>query len=191
MAKNDPPFSAREIAEHRRYLHRYAIAHLREADAADEVVQETLLAAVEAQASFKGQSSLRTWLTAILKHKIIDARRRITRNPVVDLGADASEEEFDSLYFDESGAWRTPPSAWSNPEQSFENRRFWEALDECLDGLPPATARAFYLREINGLETEAICKELSISASNCWVMLHRARASLRECLARRWFGSPE
>jgi RNA polymerase sigma-70 factor (ECF subfamily) len=180
-----------EIASHRSYLFRYAIGQLREADRAEEVVQDTLLAAVEAAASFEGKSSMRTWLTAILKHKIIDARRRDAKNPVVDVAAGLEGEEdledFDALYFQANGGWQEPPPAWSNPEQSFENRMFWEAFEECLDKLPVATARAFYLREIHGLETDDICKELSISTSNCWVMLYRARLSLRECLGRRWF----
>lgn len=180
-----------EIAGHRSYLYRYAIGQLRESDRAEEVVQETLLAAVEASASFQGKSSIRTWLTAILKHKIIDARRREAKNPVVDvaggLDPDSDLEDFDALFFNQGGAWQDPPPAWSNPEQCFENRQFWEIFEACLDSLPPATARAFYLREISGLETEDICKELGISTSNCWVMLYRARMGLRESLEKRWF----
>lgn len=180
-----------EIAGHRGYLYRYAIGQLRESNQAEEVVQDTLLAAVEASASFQGKSSIRTWLTAILKHKIIDVRRREAKNPVVDVASSLQGEDdiedFDALFFKEDGHWREAPPAWSSPEQSFENRKFWETFEECLDALPKATARAFYLREIAGLETEDICKELSISTSNCWVMLHRARLSLRESLQRRWF----
>ena len=184
-------FRVEDLAEHRRYLYRYAIGQLREPSQAEEVVQDTLLAAVEAAAGFQGKSSVRTWLTAILKHKIIDAKRREAKNPVVDvaggLGAEDDLEDFDALYFNQGGGWQEPPPAWSNPEQCFENRLFWEAFEECMDNLPSATARAFYLREINGLETDDICKELSISTSNCWVMLYRARLNLRECLERRWF----
>jgi RNA polymerase sigma-70 factor (ECF subfamily) len=184
-------FRLEDLAEHRRYLFRYAIAQLRESQTAEEVVQDALLAAVEASASFQGKSSVRTWLTAILKHKIIDAKRRDAKNPVVDVvaGLDSEEdlEDFSALYFKQDGHWHEPPPAWSNPEQSFENNMFWKAFEECLDNLPPTTARAFYLREINELDTEEICKELAISTSNCWVMLYRARMNLRECLERRWF----
>ncbi len=181
-----------EIAGHRPYLYRYAIGQLRERDRAEEVVQETLLAAVESSASFQGKSSIRTWLTAILKHKIIDVRRRDAKNPIVDIAAsmdgDNDIEDFDALLFREDGHWREAPPAWTSPEQSYENCAFWEVLEKCLASLPPATAKAFYLREISGMETEEICKELDISASNCWVMLYRARVSLRESLERRWFG---
>jgi RNA polymerase sigma-70 factor, ECF subfamily len=180
-----------EIASHRSYLYRYAVGQLREPAQAEEVVQDTLLAAVEASASFQGKSSMRTWLTAILKHKIIDAKRREAKSPIVDvasgLGTDDDLEDFDALYFQQNGGWQEPPPAWTNPEQSLENSMFWEAFEECLGNLPAATARAFYLREISGLETDDICKELAISTSNCWVMLYRARLNLRECLERRWF----
>ncbi|MES2353386.1 MAG: sigma-70 family RNA polymerase sigma factor [Pseudomonadota bacterium] len=186
-------FRLEDLAEHRRYLFRYAIAQMRERDVAEELVQETLLAAVESSDSFQGKSSVRTWLTAILKYKIIDAKRRDAKSPVVDLASalDAEDdiEDFDSLYFKSDGHWQEPPPAWSNPAQSFENNMFWKAFEECLDNLPATTARAFYLREITGLETEDICKELAITTSNCWVMLYRARMNLRECLERRWFQS--
>lgn len=190
-AKNDNAPRPEDLAEHRPYLFRYAIAQLRESDAAEEVVQETLLAAFEASGGFQGKSSLRTWLTSILKHKIIDAKRREAKSPIVDvaaaLNAEEDIEDFDALFFQADGHWHEPPPAWTSPEQSFENGQFWEAFDECMDNLPEMTARAFYLREIGGLDTDDICKELGISSSNCWVMLYRARMGLRECLERRWF----
>jgi RNA polymerase sigma-70 factor (ECF subfamily) len=182
-------FSAEDLTEHRRYLYRYAIAQLREPDAAEEAVQDTLLAALEAAASFAGKSSLRTWLTAILKHKIIDQKRRQARSPVVLAQGedDASQDELLDALFDAAGEWREAPPAWTNPEKSLENRHFWQAFDWCMDHLPGTTARCFFLREIHGLDTDDICKELDISASNCWVMLYRARMSLRLCLEQRWF----
>jgi len=191
--KNNDALRLEDLAEHRAYLFRYAIAQLRENDAAEEAVQDTLLAAVEASGGFQGKSSIRTWLTAILKHKIIDVKRREAKNPIVDvaaaLNAEEDIEDFDALFFQQDGHWHEPPPAWSSPEQSFENSQFWGAFDECMDNLPETTARAFYLREIGGLDTDDICKELGISSSNCWVMLYRARMGLRECLERRWFHS--
>lgn len=179
------------LSEHRRYLMRYATAKLRSEQAADELVQETLLAAVESAASFGGKSSVRTWLTAILKHKIIDMQRREARSPIVDVAAHLDEdtdlEDLDALFVPD-GHWRDEMPAWGQPEQSFENQKFWEAFEHCLDGLPAKTARAFFLREIHGMETDEICQELDISSSNCWVMLYRARLGLRECLQVNWFG---
>jgi RNA polymerase sigma-70 factor (ECF subfamily) len=84
----------------------------------------------------------------------------------------------------------TPPSEWLNPEQSLDQRRFWETIERGLARLPSATARAFYLREFEGLSTEDICAELRITQSNCWVMLHRARLSLRQHLEDNWFVNP-
>jgi RNA polymerase sigma-70 factor (ECF subfamily) len=184
------------LASHRSFLYGYALSKLRLPSAADELVQETLLAALEGKASFAGKSKLRTWLTGILKHKIADWHRSEARNPArpsVRPQADTKdsyEDTCDAL-FDSAGNWVNPPLAWPNPEQSLENRRFWEMLDSCMASLPPATARAFYLREIQGLSTEEICAELGISQSNCWVMLHRARLGLRQSLEERWFVNDE
>ena len=180
------------LVRHRPYLNRYALSRLRHKGAAEDVVQETLLAAVEGLAKFRGESAPLTWLTGILKHKIVDWQRREARNPsrvtaasCIDMDGDA-EETADAL-FDSEGRWVNPPSAWPNPEQAFENKQFWETFERCLADVPPASARAFYLREIQGMETKEICAELGISESNCWVMLHRARLSLRQSIEARWF----
>ncbi len=179
------------LVRHRAYLTRYAYAKLRHHGAAEDVVQEALTAAVEGQTKFKGDCAPLTWLVAILKHKIVDWQRREARNPVRVTAPGVIETDTDHVegpdaLFDEEGRWVNPPSEWANPEQAFENRRFWEMLEGCLAELPPAIARAFYLREIQGLETEEICAELGISESNCWVMLHRARMSLRQKIEERW-----
>ncbi|HTS55840.1 MAG TPA: sigma-70 family RNA polymerase sigma factor [Burkholderiales bacterium] len=179
-------------AQHRDYLYRYALLHLRDANRAEDVVQETLLAAVENQDRFSGKSSLRTWLTGILKHKIIDVFRRQSREAPLESGLEAeSDEAFGDLYFDpqRTDHWHTFPQTWGDPERSLEDKRFWEVFDQCSQQMPLQVARAFYMREIMGLETDEICKELSITATNCWVMLYRARMSLRQCLELRWFSA--
>jgi RNA polymerase sigma-70 factor, ECF subfamily len=180
------------VAQHRDYLYRYALLHLRDASRAEDVVQETLLAAVETGDRFSGRSSLRTWLTGILKHKIIDVFRKQSREAPVasSAGEGESDEEFADLYFDKQRTdhWHTFPQTWGDPERTLEDKRFWEVLDQCSEQMPPQIARVFYLRELMGLETDEICKELSITATNCWVMLYRARMSLRQCLEVRWFG---
>src|SRR5262249_21388570 len=90
-------------------------------------------------------------------------------------------------FFAADGHFAEAPEDWSSPDRSLEQRRFFEALERCLQALPGNTRSAFTMRELMGLETEEICKELGISTSNCWVMLHRARLSLRACLERTWF----
>jgi RNA polymerase sigma-70 factor (ECF subfamily) len=183
---------AEALALHRPYLFRYALSKLRRSESADDVVQDTLMAALEGHAAFRGESALRTWLTGILKHKIVDWQRREARDPLRRSRVhhdvlDAEPEDTADTLFDSAGRWLTPPSTWAGPEQSLENDRFRGLLDSCLAALPPATARAFYLREIEGLTTEEICEQLGVSESNCWVMLYRARMSLRRSLEERWF----
>jgi RNA polymerase sigma-70 factor (ECF subfamily) len=184
-----------EIAAHRDYLYRYALLQLRDEARAQDVVQETLLAAMENRAGFSGRSQLRTWLTGILKHKIIDVFRRQAREAPLpdDPAAPDSDEEFGARYFDAQNRdhWRSAPQAWGDPERSFESKRFWEVFDTCARRMPAQTARVFVMREFMGLETDEICKELGITANNCWVLLYRARMSLRECLEQRWFGGAE
>lgn len=186
----DPRFA--EIEGHRPYLLRYALAQLRDGQLAEEAVQECLVAALEGIASFGGKSSLRTWLTSILRFKVIDLQRRAiaerARVEPADFAAEAGDEGWLDELFDETGHWRDPPQAWSDPEAAFEQRRFWEVFERCLDRLPATGGRVFFKREIAGEDTETICKAEDISASNCWVILHRARIQLRGCLEANWFG---
>jgi RNA polymerase sigma-70 factor (ECF subfamily) len=154
---------------------------LRDSHAAEDAVQETLLAALAGEAGFGGRSNLRTWLTGILKHKIVDAIRRASRESPA-----GSEEEFGAL-FDEKGHWLEMPSAWKEPHTALEQSRFFEALEECLARLPAKTAQAFMMREHMGLETGEICKELAVTPTHCWVLLYRARMALRQCLETNWF----
>lgn len=171
---------AHRIEGERAYLLRYARLQLRDAAAAEDVVQETLLAALSG--AYAGRSSLRTWLTGILKHKIVDALRRSSREETLP----EDETGFDAL-FNASGHWVDPPRAWPDPDGALESREFYRVLEECLQRLPAKTARAFMMREHLGLETAEICKELALTATHCWVLLHRARLALRECLQMNWF----
>ena len=176
-----------ELERHRPYLLRFALLQLRDRVAAEDAVQDTLLAAIQGAAQFAGQSSVRTWLVGILKHKIIDSIRKTARERPIESRRESDLAESADAFFAEDGHFAEPPESWESPERSLEERRFFEALERCLQSLPRNTASAFTLRELMGLETEEICKELGISASNCWVMLHRARMSLRACLERTWF----
>jgi len=173
------------VERERPYLLRYASLQLRDPHAAEDAVQETLVAALAGEASFAGRSNLRTWLTGILKHKVIDAIRRMSREATLLPGADTAE--FDAL-FDERGHWIEAPGAWADPDASLEQKRFFAALEACLGRLPQKIAQAFMMREHLGLETGEICKELAITPTHCWVLLYRARMALRECLNKEWFG---
>ena len=170
------------VEAERPYLLRYAGLQLRDPHAAEDAVQETLLGALAGEASFAGRSNLRTWLTGILKHKIIDAMRKSSREAPA-----ASEDEFDAL-FDERGHWIEMPPAWPNPDAALDQKRFFAVLEQCLKRLPDKIAQAFMMREHLGLDTGEICKELAITPTHCWVVLYRARMALRECLEKDWFG---
>ena len=180
-----------EIESHRPYLMRYALAQLRDRRQAEEAVQEALLAALESIGTFGGKSSLRTWLTSILRFKVIDLQRRAMaeRSHVeFDEGTTFEDDGWLDELFDSAGHWHESPQSWSDPESALEQRRFWEAFERCLDRLPQAGSRVFFKREVLGEDTEAICKDEGITASNCWVILHRSRLSLRACLEKNWFG---
>jgi RNA polymerase sigma-70 factor, ECF subfamily len=176
------------LHEHRSYLVRYAILQLRDPHLAEDAVQETLVAAIESRSKFAGQSSLRTWLVGILKHKILDVMRKREREPELNVHEGEDGDDLMDALFNEHGRWADPPKTWATPDQSLENVQFWEVFELCNQRMPINTARAFMMREFMEMTTEEICQELAISTTNCWVLLHRARLALRECLDLNWFG---
>ncbi|CAG0993329.1 ECF RNA polymerase sigma factor SigE [Methylophilaceae bacterium] len=173
------------LNEHGDYLYRFALARLRDTHLAEDAVQETLLAAMQSQ-SYEGKSAPRTWLTGILKHKIIDLIRRQGRErPAEDFSRD---ESFPDEFFDESGHWADKPAAWAAPDGELEQKQFLAILQDCMDRLPKKLAGLFLMREIHEDGNEEICKALGISTTNAWVMLYRARLGLRKCLELHWLG---
>ncbi|GAB6062016.1 sigma-70 family RNA polymerase sigma factor [Deferrisoma palaeochoriense] len=166
-------------------LYRYALARVADPEVARDLVQETLVAGLRNRESFGGRSDPRTWLVGILRHKILDHFRRTSREALDD-GADPEAEAFGA-----DGRWRTPLGWMADPARLAEGRGFWQALVRCLRGVPPRQAAAFVLRELEGLDTEALCQEMGITPTNAWVLLHRARLALRRCLAEEGFGGEE
>lgn len=182
----DPPETW--VAHYGDYLYGYALARVQNPSAAEDLVQETLLAALKAFENFKGRSALKTWLTGILKHKIIDhLRRKYREEPLQDKDADQVQVQE---MFDKKGNWLLKPPRWrADPQQLFEQKEFMKTLFACLADIPERAAKAFVMREIDGLDTQEICKVLDISATNSWVILHRARLLLRHCLEVNWFSA--
>ena len=180
------------VDEHGDYLFRYALMRLRDDTLAEDLVQETLLAAIQSMKSYGGKSTEKTWLTSILKHKIIDYYRKYSREtPLDETVLDLSE--FDKL-FERTDEWnnhwnpKLAPSDWNmSPEAVFEQHEFFNVLQNCMSKLPEKVAGVFALREMDGLESNEICEILAISASNFWVIMHRARMSLRRCVELNWF----
>lgn len=174
------------LNEHGDYLYRFALARLRNPHQAEDAVQETMLAAIKNN-SFEGGSTARTWLTGILKHKIIDLQRKLIREqPISDLvDLDASDTSMDD-FFDKSGHWLEKPQTLEMPENALQQKQFLSVLNTCMNKLPAKLAAIFMLRDVHESDNTNICKELNITATNAWVMLYRARMGLRKCLETNW-----
>ncbi len=167
-------------------LYRYALARVSRPDVAQELVQETFLAALKGRARFAGRSTERTWLTGILRHKILDHYRSRSRGPA-ETPLDGHDDPL-AVFFDEEGRWINPPDAIAvNPQDLLQQEEFWAVLDRCLDGLSQRRREAFVRRVMEGEDTGTICKALGITATNLWVILYRARTQMRRCLTVNWF----
>jgi RNA polymerase sigma-70 factor (TIGR02943 family) len=178
-----------QLEQLRPRLMRYARLQLRNDAWAEDAVSETLLAAIEKPEAFAGRAQPLTWLIGILKHKIVDQIRRQSRE--VRLADDADEDgsaAMEHALFDATGHFAETPADWGDPQASLGERQFIAVLDACVEKLPNQLGRVFMMREWLELETDEICKELALTPTNLWVMLHRARLRLRECLQLNWFG---
>ncbi|MGL4230867.1 MAG: sigma-70 family RNA polymerase sigma factor [Casimicrobium sp.] len=179
-----PLLFQQNVAAAKNYLLRYARQQLRNDAWADDVVAETMLAALEKPQNFHGKSSLNTWLVGILKFKIIDCLRAHSReiaSSVQSTHEDGYSEEHsyvDRLVAsDDDNAYELP-----SPETTLQSYEFLAQIDHCLAQMPNNMSRVFYLGEWLGYTTDEICNELKITPSNAWVLLHRARGRLRESL---------
>jgi RNA polymerase sigma-70 factor (ECF subfamily) len=170
---------------HADYLFNYTISRINNHDLAKDLVQETFFAGLKAQNNFKGLASERTWLISILKRKIIDYYRKMNSTK-------GKAEVKMNFYTDgeREGEWieERVPTNWDNEaEKSIENEELNEVINKCIDNLPEKYASVFKMKTLQHFETEEICKELDITASNLWVIIHRARTQLRRCMEDNWF----
>lgn len=183
------------IEDIRRDMIKFAQLQLRDAAMAEDVVQEALVAALANAREFAGRSALKTWVFAILRNKIVDHIRQQCRTTNVSALA-PDEESLDQAFetlFKGNDHWRREnrPKNWGDPEETLREQRFWDVFDACLNHLPENTARVFMMREFLEFDTSEVCRELSITVSNCNVILHRARNGLRRCLEKSWFSQGE
>lgn len=169
------------------YLYNYAISRVNNSDLAKDLVQDTFFAGLKSAKNFQGKASERTWLVSILKRKIIDYYRKINSKK--------GQAEVRMNFYDDGeneGNWieeRVPQNWTSNTDSSIENEELKSQLENCIDNLPEKYAMVFRMKTIQEFETEEICKELEISASNLWVIIHRARTQLRKCMEDNWFNN--
>lgn len=179
MNNNNNPEHSEQIAAFHQEMLRFAYLQLRDRSLSEDVTQEAITSALERN-DYRADGELRSWVFAILRHKIIDCIRERSRHPSTQIEHDEQLEQ----QFKQNGHWHRDnrPADWHNPEDCFSNRQFWLIFETCLSQLPENPARVFMMREHLGLEVREICRELTISESNCWVLMHRARMRLRKCL---------
>jgi RNA polymerase sigma-70 factor (ECF subfamily) len=166
------------------YLFNYTISRVNDREIAKDLVQDTFFAGLKSMKNFKGEASERTWLISILKRKIIDYYRKINSNK--------GKAEVRMSYNNESneGDWleeRVADNYEKNAEDAIENTELEAAIYSCLSKLPEKQATVFKMKTILGYDTETICNELNITASNLWVIIHRARVAMADCMEKNWF----
>ncbi|GJL73819.1 MAG: putative RNA polymerase sigma factor [Nitrosomonas sp.] len=174
------------LEEYGDYLFCYAMLKVKDNHLSEDLVQETFLAAIMAANSFSSQSSIRTWLTGILKHKISDHFRRQKREVMIDDLVDQTEKDGLDIFFKANGGWINKPDAFPNPEAALQQHEFWKIFQQCLARLKPKQAEVFLAKEIYGMSNADICKDFTLSSTNVWVLMHRARLSLINCLKINW-----
>ncbi len=167
------------------YLFNYSVSRVNDSEIAQDLVQETFLAALKSSENYKGDASERTWLISILKRKIIDHYRKInSKKGKAEVRMNyTSDGEDDGDWLEE----RISDPYDGNAEDALQNEELGVAIQDCMDKLTPKQAKIFSMKTIEGYETEVICNELNITASNLWVIIHRARTALVSCLEENWY----
>lgn len=187
MAKKESINPEQWVAAYADYLYAYALKRLKDPELCQDLVQDTFFSAIKNFRNYKGSSSEKTWLTAILKNKITDIFR--TKATETSLTGHLSGEDSTQAFFEENGHWKDKhsPRAWGTEEPSpLENEELKEILERCLEKLPPLWAVVVSMKYLDDEKSDHICKELNLSPSNYWVIIHRAKLSLRACLEKNW-----
>lgn len=175
------------VEDYGNYLYNFAIMRIYKSELAEDLVQETFYSAVKGKDSFLGNSSEKTWLTAILKRKIIDHLRKNARNKEDKILDNPQQFQTEGIL---KGHWEDNalPLDWeSEDNKSYDSIEFQKVLKNCLSKLPPKMAATFTMKEMEEYSTEEICKELEITPTNLWVLMHRAKVQLRDCIEKNWF----
>lgn len=181
-ANQQPADPASWVDRYGDYLYSYAYYRVDSQETAADLVQETFLSALKSYKNFKGKSTERTWLISILKRKVIDHYRTKSR--------ETQNSATSNLPFDEQGKWknqRTPEGIPEPEDTDFDKDEFYRILRWCMSVLPDKWQAVFRLKALEEQESDTVCKEMKISPSNFWVIMHRTRLQLRECFEKNWF----
>lgn len=170
------------------YLYKYALLRLKDPMAAQDAVQETLLAGFKGLDRFDGRVDIKFWLRGILRNKIVDyIRKAVRERPIENI---EEYEPPDSVLYAYSGITQMRPKKWQfDPEEVFKRKEFMEIFHDCLSKLKGPMQQAFTLKELEGISTKEICEVMDITPNNLWVMLHRARNQLKDCLEKKWIST--
>ncbi len=185
-ALHDPQF----VDDLRRRMLRFARLQLSDASLAEDAVQEAFVGALRGSTSFAGRAAYRSWVFAILRHKIADQLRAQLRYAALPANEPEPDPVVDGL-FEPDGHWTeaAAPSGWGDPHAALQDTQFWRVFETCLDHLPGQQARLFMMREFVELDSGEICRATGVTTTNLNVSLHRARLRLRNCLEQHWFGA--
>ncbi|QXD23957.1 sigma-70 family RNA polymerase sigma factor [Opitutia bacterium ISCC 51] len=189
----NPPDPSTWIESYGDYLYRYALMRVSNASLAEDLVQETFLAGIKSLKNFGGRSTLKTWLTGILKFKIMDYYRKSSREKTfTQLSSFYEDEEHE--HFGENGHWLSgdySPAGWSAEQwENVDRQEFMTQFLQCAEKLPPKIKQVYLMREVDGIDSKEIVEKLEITPQNLWTILHRARMALRKCLQDNW-SSPD
>lgn len=165
-------------------LYRFALSRVSSADQAQDLVQDTLIAAISARKRFSGKSSERTWLTGILKHKILDYYRKKGREVAE---SHLKPDDMESEHFQNHLHGAERPVRWDeNPDTVLSNSQLGGILGGCIEKLPVHVKQVFIMREIDKVDSEEVCNILDMSLTNLYVVMHRARKMLKDCIQHQW-----
>jgi len=172
------------ISNYADLLYAYAKPRVNDAQVAEDLVQETFLSAWKAKDGFKGEASEKSWLFTILKNKIIDHYRKKAKD-IVHTGA---ESDASDLFFDQQEHWTKTdqPLSWTAPSDNINQKEFYTVFEKCKQKLQQVQQSVFVMKYMDDMDADEICKALGITASNYWVLIHRAKLGLRACLEKNW-----
>ena len=177
------------LKQHGNVLFRYALGRVRDRETAEDLVQETFLAALRSQDNYAGRAAEQTWLVGILRHKILDHYRRRREDSLpAETEGEAQNDLVDRL-FNRGGHWVEGPKVWKDPRKSLQQDEFFDVLQRCVQALPGRHGDVFALYQLQQHSSESVCEALGISPSNFGVIMYRARLRLRQCLEVNWFAA--